>query len=234
MLSIMKKGILKDLERRLYGAFSKVNTDISHMQKWIDHLYDKQTHIERSHASQVTLTKKDISTVNQWLNYLHSHNDDVNRHLHALTSYIHEQSVGTKALLQRIERLEEEHKQVGVVLQDLKKRGEEPSQVQVRGSVRTEPEVRFGTEPKYSGSRSFERDVMTKIRQNKKVFVFNKMLDALKSGQLTTKELEKIIVEEKGFCGRTTFYAYLKELRNTGQVGDSGNEARSVLVPKVV
>lgn len=42
------------------------------------------------------------------------------------------------------------------------------------------------------------------------------MMESIEADGLTTNELEELIVDRKGLCGRTSFFSYLKELKIKG------------------
>ena len=57
-----------------------------------------------------------------------------------------------------------------------------------------------------------------------------KILDTIGEEGYSTKELERIIVEEQQLCGRTSFYAYIKELRLKKQISVKEKEFDKILV----
>ena len=63
-----------------------------------------------------------------------------------------------------------------------------------------------------------EEKILQKVRTNKKEYILQQMLKMIEEGSYTTKELELELVQKKGYCGRTAFYSYLKELRDKGHI----------------
>ena len=66
--------------------------------------------------------------------------------------------------------------------------------------------------------RMLEEKILQKVRTNKKEYILQQMLKMIEEGSYTTKELELELVQKKGYCGRTAFYSYLKELRDKGHI----------------
>ena len=60
----------------------------------------------------------------------------------------------------------------------------------------------------------FVNRIVSMIRSQKKEYVMQKIMELAEKEEHSTKELETVIVKEKGFCGRTAFYDYLRELRH--------------------
>ena len=228
MIRTLKKAIVQDIEQKLTRAFTRISSDIEHLNKWVKHLYDSQNKLHKHHSEHVNLTRKDVANLNQWINYLHKHRSELNTELRQLTRYLYETASANKELSRRVEKIEQESKELRTALRQMKNQQEKASEVQ--SSVRTEPRTRFVSEPEYSGTKTrFEQKVVRKVMQNKRNLVLNEMLRAISSQHPSTKELEKTIVEEKELCGRTTFYSYLKQLRDTGQVTDKRNAAGNTL-----
>lgn len=87
---------------------------------------------------------------------------------------------------------------------------------------------RTGSEPKIR--TSFEKKLIALARPNKKDYVMQQMLNLADKKVYTTKQIEKIIVEEKEYCGRTTFYDYLRELKIKKYVKTSQLGSKKVLI----
>ena len=52
----------------------------------------------------------------------------------------------------------------------------------------------------------------------------------ISENKYSTKELEETVVNEKQLCGRTSFYAYIKELKLKGRIGYAEIDERTILV----
>ena len=77
---------------------------------------------------------------------------------------------------------------------------------------------------------NFERHIVSRIRPNRKNYVLQFILNLVGEGSYSTKELEAVVVNEKQLCGRTSFYAYLKELKLRNKLNYAEVDDRSVLV----
>lgn len=76
----------------------------------------------------------------------------------------------------------------------------------------------------------FERHIMSRVLPNRKGYVVKFILDLVAENRFSTKEIEEIVVKEKGLCGRTSFYAYLKELKYRGRISTANIDERAILV----
>ncbi len=76
----------------------------------------------------------------------------------------------------------------------------------------------------------FEKKLIALARPNKKDYVMQQIVNLANKNVYTTKQIEKIIVEEKEYCGRTTFYDYLRELRARRAVKIAQVGSKKVLV----
>jgi len=72
--------------------------------------------------------------------------------------------------------------------------------------------------------------VIYQLKSKRKEYVIQQILNLVNEKKYLTKELEERIVKEKGLCGRTTFYDYLKELRNRKIIGYKDTGISKVLV----
>ncbi len=102
-----------------------------------------------------------------------------------------------------------------------------PNQVRTKSGLESEPV----SEPKsglIQGNRFVNR-IVSMIRPQRKEYVMQKMLEMIEKGNCTTKQIETVIVREKGLCGRTAFYDYMKELRYKNLVKAGQKNGRKVL-----
>jgi chromosome segregation ATPase len=77
---------------------------------------------------------------------------------------------------------------------------------------------------------SFQKHIMSRVLPNRKGYVLKFILDLISENKYSTKELEEIVVNEKQVCGRTSFYAYLKELKLKGRINYADIDERSILI----
>lgn len=77
---------------------------------------------------------------------------------------------------------------------------------------------------------AFQKHIMSRVLPNRKGYVIKFILDLIGENKYSTKELEEIVVNEKQVCGRTSFYAYLKELKLKGRINYAALDERSILI----
>lgn len=167
----------------------------------------KRQELEPNHL-QIALTaafgkvKNEMSLVFSWINYL-KEKDIRNDSSHEQMNYALGRHEGA------IEALKSEIKELKIAAKEAKV---SPFPDQVR--TKSEPKIRT----------SFEKKLVLQARPNKKDFILQQIVDLADKKVYTTKQIEKIVVEEKGYCGRTAFYDYLRELKlkkfvKTAQIG---------------
>ncbi|MFH1063959.1 MAG: hypothetical protein V1729_02675 [Candidatus Woesearchaeota archaeon] len=81
-----------------------------------------------------------------------------------------------------------------------------------------------------SSPSSFQRHIMSRVMPNRRGYVLKFIVDLIGDNQRSTKEIEEIVVNEKQLCGRTSFYAYLKELKLKGRIAYAEIDDRTILV----
>ncbi|NOZ80175.1 MAG: hypothetical protein GXP63_00760 [DPANN group archaeon] len=216
VLSYLKKKVLADTEKRLVSAFGKVDSDISHLRSWVSHIHGQQADLLHAHASHVSLSRKDIDNVTRWLQYLDAHNKDVRLHVLELTRTMGEFVKQHGRIHDRVALLEKNLTLLSK--KTLSDGGALSGSLRSGSSVRTEPR----TEPRTGLKRlpAFEERIVARARTNRKQYTQALILELAAEKKHTTVEVEKLIVEEKRLCGRTTFYAYLRELRAKDLIGD--------------
>ena len=77
---------------------------------------------------------------------------------------------------------------------------------------------------------NFEKHIVSRMRPNRKSYVIQFILNLISESRYSTKDLEEIIVNEKQLCGRTSFYAYLKELKIRNKINYAEVDNRTILV----
>ena len=76
----------------------------------------------------------------------------------------------------------------------------------------------------------FERHIISRVMPNRKGYIMRFIVDLASEKKFSTKEIEEITVKEKNLCGRTSFYAYLKELKIRGRLGYATIDERSIVI----
>ena len=87
-----------------------------------------------------------------------------------------------------------------------------PDLVRTKSGLESGLESEPVSEP--TSQNRFVNRIVSMIRSQKKEYVMQKVIELAEKEEHTTKEIETVIVKEKGFCGRTAFYDYLRELRH--------------------
>lgn len=93
-----------------------------------------------------------------------------------------------------------------------------PNQMRIKSGLKSE-----------LGLQTMEKNIIVQTRSRKKEYILGVILGLIQNRELTTKQLEVIIVNEKGLCGRTAFYDYIKELKNTKKIMTISEGQRRIL-----
>jgi predicted nucleic acid-binding Zn-ribbon protein len=208
MLNYLRKKLVQKhitvMNRKIEGAFIKVNSDIRNMQAWINHIISRHDELDEKHHEHRSVTQTELSQLKKWINYLHRHGEELRTYIYAMGNDIKEIQRRQEELVEKLRKLEE----------GIRQEKETPRAV---------PK----TMPKREEKTSFEeRMIKTHIMPNRKSYVMQEIQKAIGAGKYSTKQVERMIVEEKKLCGRTTFYSHLRELRGTGRVKEmrAGNK----------
>jgi len=209
LIRYLKKRILGNsllrINDRIDNTFSKLDNDVGLLQRWVQHLVDKNSEIQRSHDDHISLTKRDVVKLNKWIAYLHKHNHDLHNHVKKMSESMAALNQTNQEIMQRLVQLEK------------------------TGANRTEPEP----EPELrlqQSSRFEEKMLLEQIRPNRKNYVIQQIMELVAENKYTTKQAERMIVDEKKLCGRTTFYGHLRELKRDKAIGTAQLGAKMILV----
>lgn len=189
---------------RLHGnlkmAFNKVDGDINHLRAWTSYLYSRHQEMEKKHESHIALTQKDIENLNSWIKMLHSNSVELHKYFKETTEHLIDLHKKDKDLLEKIMKIEQEIATF---------RSSPVSPVRTKSELKSE----LKSEPSPASRNQFELRVLEAVRPNRKVYILEQIIKVAQDENLSTKQIEKIIVHEKKLCGRTAFYDYLRELR---------------------
>ena len=191
---------------------------LKHFRKFLDPDYKwKQLDITLTDAFEKV--KAERMLVFSWLNYLRK-KDSANDKLQQQVQY---------ALGRHEAELESLKNEMKELMEDARRAKISPFPNQVR--TKSEPESEPVSEPKYGLIRTsgFVNRIVSMIRPQRKEYVMQKILEISEKGNYTTKQIETIIVREKGLCGRTAFYDYLKELKYKNVLKHLQKNGRKVL-----
>ncbi len=191
-------------------------------------------HLDNSLTTAFSKVRQDTQNLFSWISYFHQHLMDHRKETHHLRQKFDEQSHYIRLLHQQTQALE---KRLALIEN---KPAPQPQIVHIRENIpeqirtKSEPDVnQIRTEPEPISNVKrprFEEKVLTRIRTKKKPYIMQKVLDIIGTQSVSTKELERIIVEEQQLCGRTSFYSYLRELRLKKQISIDEKEFSKVIV----
>jgi len=228
VLEYLKKRVignaLAELDRKIALSFSNVDRDIRNLQQWIIHLNNRSELLHKSHNEHVALTRKDVQNINQWLSYLYKHNNELHKYLRELVENVMKLKDGYEKI----------NTKIGEILEKSEKIGSSTYQVRTRYEPKyepkSEPEPGESEQKKKSG---FEQKILNQIKPIRKDYIIQQIMGLVSKGKYTTKEIERIIVDEKGLCGRTTFYSYIKELKLKKEIEYQEKGQKKVLTTSI-
>ncbi len=148
-------------------------------------------------------------------------------------NYLRKKDLGNEKILQRIEcKLGKQDAEIGSIKNEIRELKEAAKAAKISpfpDQVRTKsgPESGLVSGPKKEGA--FVSRIFAMIRPQRKEYVMQKMLEVAEKGSYTTKQIETVIVREKGLCGRTAFYDYMKELKYKNLIRTTQKGGRKIL-----
>ena len=210
--------VVLNLKHQLREAFGNVNYDINHIKQWVNHLAERSQLLEDTHHSHRSTIQRDLENINKWIHYLYRHNHELQKYIKEVTSNLLELHRKDSEILEKLKKLEI----------DWEKRKISPKMPEKEVRSRTKSGLRSGTGP--AKTTKFEQKAMFQLKSKRKEYIIQQILNLVNAQKFSTKELEEKIVKEMSLCGRTTFYDYLKELRNRKIIGYKDTGARKILV----
>lgn len=159
--------------------------------------------------------KAERSMIFSWLNYLRKKDSSNEKLLQGIEYKLGKQDAEIGSIKSEIRELKEAVKTAKI--------SPFPNQVRTKSGPESEP---------VSGLKSrggFVNRIVAMIRPQRKEYVMQKMLELIEKGSYTTKQIETVIVKEKGLCGRTAFYDYMKELKYKNMIKTAQKSGRNVL-----
>lgn len=99
------------IDNRVRAAFHKVNTDISQVVAWLEHLHHKHELVSQHSTEKHHKTKAELEKVGRWIEYLHSSKNELKQGFESLKNDIQNLKQGVEAenkeLKKRLEALEQ-------------------------------------------------------------------------------------------------------------------------------
>ena len=80
-------------------------------------------------------------------------------------------------------------------------------------------------------------ELMRSFKRNKKQIIKQRILDLVRERQIPVPELKEIIVDDKKYCSKATFYRYIDEMKKIGIVdilSINGNDVLVIVKEKTV
>ena len=78
--------------------------------------------------------------------------------------------------------------------------------------IKNTPQPRIEETPKLE-NKKLETEIVRKFNRNKKDVIKHKILDIIKTKNITLAELREIVVEQQEYCSKASFYRYLKDMK---------------------
>ena len=222
-----KNSLKSELNEQIKAHKEACEQEINRLKSWIDYF---STHLERQKSKEYVL-KQDIEKNNkQWLeaysklrellNGLRSENNE----LKASLSTVSKELAETRNELENTKDMARSHiteakSELSKQIQAIKPAAQQPLPLSRPVVQEVSPTV-----------SSFQRHIMSRVMPNRKGYVLKFILDLAKESKYSTKEAEEIVVNEKQLCGRTSFYAYLKELKLRGKLSYANIDERTIIV----
>lgn len=147
--------------------------------------------------------KADKNVIFSWLNHFRKKHESHEKMQAKIASVLRKHESEIQDLKMRIKELQTDGKNQISPFPDL---------VRTKSGLESGPESEPISEP--TQQNKFVNRIVSMIRSQKKEYVMQKIMELAEKEEHSTKELETVIVNEKGFCGRTAFYDYLRELRH--------------------
>ena len=211
----------------LHNSQQTTNTNHLRLSDKHKNLSDKHSKLEKDHLNHSRTTdlkhnavsaemnalsniaSKDLSNMKEWITYfskkIESYRYSEHKISQDISSLNQQLTNGFEKFSKEINELREENHALKSMLVKAKS-----TPVPVQTTI-LRPKIPIN-------ENKFEKHVLSKVRTNRKGMILSRILEFAQDGKHSTKDIEEIIVNEKQLCGRTSFYAYLKELRNTGKV----------------
>ena len=157
--------------------------------------------------------KEDISVSFSWINYFKELESHQEKKFKKIVHHLTQHQLKIRELEHEIVRLKAHI--------EMQKKGEIGVQ-----SLKPEQEIR---EPDPKTPNKLVEKLTSAINSQRQDYIIKKILELTEKGTYSTKQIENFIVKEKGLCGRTTFYQYLRDLRNRRVILQEKKNKQSVL-----
>lgn len=87
-------------------------------------------------------------------------------------------------------------------------------------------------EAKIGEPKGLKSELMRSFKRNKKQIIKQRILSLVKERQVPVPELKEIIVDDKGYCSKATFYRYVDELKSEGSLNMISIDGNQIVIAK--
>lgn len=241
------KGALKsELQKQLEQQRAAYTEEISRLKSWIDYF---SAHIDRHKSKEDDLRQDFVKARQKWMEaysklrelvtVLKNENSGLKEQVSDVTNDLkdvrHElektRNMAESHILEVKSELSKQIEEAKKTQQQFVHQVPQPLPVTQQASQQVQqPQMAAQPQIVSPGPTSFQRHIISKVMPNRKGYVLNFILDLAAESKYSTKEVEEIIVNEKQLCGRTSFYAYLKELKLRGKLNYADIDERTILI----
>ncbi|MFC1691367.1 hypothetical protein ACFL0W_04260 [Nanoarchaeota archaeon] len=229
-------------QQNIHNSHGNVSRKVSNLDAQASKLHDLHSstakEVEKTKHETATshqLTAKELHNLREWIKHFSNSieaqksKEDTLRKEIAEIQTLHNDSLKTyeseiTSLKKQNTRL---HEKLDELEQKLNEQKAPPVIIEREAPIAAEQKPAVSREPEQSG---FERQILARVRPNRKNFVMNEILELINQNKHSTGEIEDIIIKQKNLCGRTSFYAYLRELKNLGKIDYADANGKSFLV----
>jgi chromosome segregation ATPase len=209
------------LDKALIQAFGRIKRDTTLVFSWLRYLKEKdrvQDERHNSHKQQLETHRQHIVSHAQ---QLQKQGQNIQEH----GSQLESQHTQLEKIKDEIFALKSEILQLKISRDSEKipaTAGSFPNLVRTKSEPKSEPAPR----------NYLEKTVLAKVRQQRKDYVIDQIVKLVNQGVRSTTEIESVIVGEKGMCGRTAFYDYMREMKHKKMLKRKDLGERKVIVTK--
>lgn len=222
-----KSSLKSEFNEQIQAHKEAYEQEINRLKSWIDYF---SSHLERQKSKEGVLKQDIEKNTNQWLeaysklrellNGIKNENNELKSNLSAVSKELAE----TRNELENTKNLARSH------INEAKSELSQQIQAMKPAVQQPLPPHQPVVQQVSPAASSFQRHIMSRVMPNRKGYVLKFILDLAKESKYSTKEVEEIVVNEKQLCGRTSFYAYLKELKLRGKLSYADIDERSIIV----
>ena len=238
----------EDLKKALQRQENLTKDEVARLKSWVSYYMtlvdkhkDKETALEAELASLRASFTETAQTSETVINSLRSDNLALKQHLVSVSDQLENLSSGLQSTKSELSETKDTLENTQKIIENLRNISESETSKpqQMQPAVQDQqffqpqqalPQVQMPVFPPQAASTAFERHIMSRVMPNRKGYILRYIMELASEQRYSTKEVEEIVVKEKNLCGRTSFYAYLKELKMRGKLSYANIDERSIVV----